>query len=189
MSGWWGSCRWIGMDVDWNAVEWIWKDGIGVKGSERNEMVIRKRKWGCGWLKWKGLVENGGNGGKEENGRLDSSMCSLDILNRRCAFLYHDKTIAQGRSVKSTITLPSPNPSAMDSGWWFKEDGTFNPSTLRINPVHSISIEWTSSHPIQPIHLQMEHASRTIQNKPPLRLPTHPHYLFHFNLSNHELCL
>ena len=158
-----------------------WKDAIGVEGSERSEMVIRKGWWGYGWLKWKGLIANGRNGGKEENGRLDRSMYSLDILNRWCAFLYHDKTIAQGRSAKSTITFPSPNPSAMDSGWWFKEDGTFNPSTLRINPVHSISIERTSSHPIQPIHLQMEHASRTIQNNLQLRLTTHPHYLFHFN--------
>ena len=167
--------KWSGMDIEG------WKDGIGVEGSERSEMVIRKRKWVCGWLKWKGLIENGGNGGKEENGRLDRSMCSLDILNRWYVFLYHDKANAQGRSAKLTITFPSPNPSVMDSGWWFKEDGTFNPSTLRINPVHSISIERTSSHPIQPIHLQMEHASRTIQNKSTLRLTTHPHYLFHFN--------
>ena len=179
--------EWIG--CGWNAVEWIWKDDIGVEGSERSEMVIRKGKWGCGWLKWKGLIENGRNGGKEENGRMDRSMCSLDILNRWCVFLYHDKTIAQDRSTKSSITLPSPNPSVMDCRWWFKEDGIFNPSTLRINPVHSISIERTSSHPIQPIHLQMEHASRTIQNNLQLRLPTHPHYLFHFNYSNHELCL
>ena len=171
------------MDVEWC------KDGIGVKWSERNEMMVGKSVWVCGWLKWKGLIESERNGGKEGNGRVDSSMCSLDILNRWCAFLYHKDDIAQGRSVKSTITLPSPIPSIMDCRWWLEEDGIFNPSTLRINPVHSISIEWTSSHPIQPIHPQLEHASRTSQNNPSLRLTTHPHYLFRFYYSNHELCL
>ena len=193
MSGWmvrelyleWNGCglKWSGMDVEWC------KDVIVVKWSERNEMVIRKSVWVCGWLKWKGLIENEGNGGKEGNGRVDSSMCSFHILNRCCAFLYHWDGIAEGRSVKSPITFPSPNPSIMDCRWWLEEDSTFISSTLRINPIHSISIEWTSTHPIQPIHLQMEQASRTIQNNPTLRLITHPHYLFHFHYSNHELCV
>ena len=39
----WLKCS--GMDIEG------WKDGIGVKGSERNEMMIRKRKRGCSLLK------------------------------------------------------------------------------------------------------------------------------------------
>ena len=52
--------------------------------------------------------------GKEENGRMDSSMCSLDNQNGWCVFFYHKDGIAQGRSMKRRIAFPSPIPSVMD---------------------------------------------------------------------------